>query len=339
MYEFVDPSIQCTYNGINCNNYLKDNGCFTGEVEFVYTVKNVGDTCHNIERVFTTMNLAGYRALAIDCESRLSCPDQEWQWTETRYIEPCQGNVAIAIDIETDAGNVDPSLGDVIVFAQPNLDSPVQAPTAVVTKPPVQAPTPAPIGLYPTVQADTSKTCTSRPNMMKFEFLPQICEYSINSQFIPYRKKRYLRHNNKDTASTKTNTVNTKDNKKENKKDNKTKDNKTKDEDNKVEDTSATDNGYECTGTSFPKNQKWYAIMVTSMDETIEYFTDENVCEGTEILIVDKGIISEELKIKVYGNGSLLQTVTMNASCACNEGEMSVGHSWGSFKLIDFREE
>ena len=160
---------------------------------------------------------------------------------------------------------------------------------------------------------------------MKFEFNPQMCGFSENNQFVRRVKMRNLRALKKDNKD----------------KDSKKKDKKQEDKYFILSDEDDSDADYYCKNscTSFPVNQKWYAVVVTSMDGTIEYFADDRICEGTDFWISHEGQpLAEELMFKVYANEELLQTVTMNASCACNEGEINKGHSWGSFILKDFEE-
>ena len=192
MYEFTDPFVTCSYNGVNCAAILA-NGCFAGEVDLGYTIENVGKTCHKIEALFAKLNDADPRAIPIDCDSSHSCPGQVWPLSEKRYIDFCDfddSTIKVSIDVQTNAGDDSPFdffNSGLVSNPVPPKSTPRPTPrsTPRSTPRPTPRPTPSPVTLAPVPEGEPS-ICSSTPDQITFLF-------NYNKQ------RRNLRHNRDST--------------------------------------------------------------------------------------------------------------------------------------------
>ena len=302
---------------MDCNDYIKDVGCFAGVADLTYHVKNVGATCHNLDGLFTSLNFKDRRLLPFECNWRQSCPNDEFEWTEKRYIEPCtNGVLSIDLDIETD--NL---LGITLQASHPFENSTPPTVPAPAPTPPLNNNAPTYVAPEPISEApgpESVDTCTSRPDLLKFKFFPDFkCARNNNNQFEQFGERRYLRSL-------------------------KHKDEDKKDKDNKESSNMSNSppmSSYYCQQHATLRSEwQWYSLKVSSIDGKAIYY-DEKICSDTEFIVgTQNKALPEELKFEVFYSNELVQTVVMNSSCRCSLGDLKIGHIFGSFELVNFNE-
>ena len=304
------------YNGEDCGK-LAATACFSGEVDLTHTIKNVGDTCHNIAKVRALFHTDKARYLAIDgsygCASRLSCPNDEFTFTEKRFVDFCDANgaITVAITVETDSG--DETTASTILQIDANTDAPFNDDETGGEEPIV---------------------CNSHPSEMWFEFTHRNCDGSSNSQFtVPKLRRRGLRHNassgsSKDTSKTK------------DKKSSKTDVVVVVDE--RYEEPLADSPVYSCKQLQMFGNDDdaKVRIVITSVDEKTLYWSGADICTGTDIHIGaedGKSLIASDIMVRIYGgvNGDEIQQIIMHTGCTSHV--MTVDETFGAFQLTGFR--
>ncbi len=164
----ADPSVECTYQGMSCEDYMNTNGCFTGEADIKYNIQNVGSMCNIIERIDVLFASDPSRTIALDddysCSDRRICPGDVWTLEEKRVISGCLiRDVSIMLEITTGSGKT-------LLSIDGNTSA--KAPTSTLS-----------------TKWSLSTECASRPTKIWFKFTGSACPTIMT------RRLRYLNHN------------------------------------------------------------------------------------------------------------------------------------------------
>lgn len=303
--------IFCVYNGKDCNDYIKENGCFAGEVELIYNPYNAGNGCHDITQATSRIN-GVERALAFNgghsCDDRRSCPGEFFEFTQMRYFDFCKfnGDIDSDLEIDTTGGSTTVPLSFTII-RNDGVD---------VTLPPAPKPTPSPVAPTPTNMGE----CKDHPSQLWLTFNPRTCKESSNShsQFIVKRNLRGLKHN---SSGSKT------------KKSKYDKD----DKDKKDDGGDAVTPEYMCQDYKTFGYDPKVEIRITSIDGTIVYTDMANVCDGTEMVIGNGSEkIAYDIKIQIYEKENLYQEIVMHTACATQA--MSLNDIFGSIQVTGIKD-
>lgn len=180
------PALECFYNNKSCDDYEE---CFQGEVDFKYTIKNVGIACYNVEKIEVFFNNGGSKALALDdtytCSDLDFCPYDVLVLTDKRFVDTCDlAGQVVGIIIKCDFGtgtgdvSVDWSVKEsAIPVAQP-VARPVARPG---THPPVASPVSLPDPVSPTIK-DFDVVCGSRAYFLQYTYTGGSCGDADNDQ-------------------------------------------------------------------------------------------------------------------------------------------------------------
>lgn len=354
------------YENQECADSVPGNGCFTGEVDFIHQVQNVGFTCHEISQVYSSaINLALGG-------SRNSCPNDIFDFVVKKEVTFCSGkryDFGFELGIFTSAGTAPVTSTITINLPEGITDSapiPPKPLTPVPTKAPIKAPTKAPV-LLPTPMAPApapvtttvtapAKMCEDHPTQLWLTFTSRSCTESNNEQFSVGRR-RGLGQKSKYGYRASTNsgkgirrglkhrsTGSGKGSKKSKKDDQKKPSSNTKPDDNEdggegvVVDTNIE---YSCGDYEIFGSDPKVMISITSINEEVLYWSGSNICEGTDIVIGD-GIskIASEIKIKIYADSGtkgtkLHQQIIMHTACVTKA--MSLGDIFGAIEVTGMR--
>lgn len=301
--------IDCVYNGQSCNDYIRKNGCFSGEVELIYTAVNEGNGCHEITQATSRIGSVE-RALAFNggfgCGDRRSCPGDYVKFTQMRYFDFCKFNGFIDSDLEIDTtgGSATVVPMSFTIIRNDGVDP---------TPKPTPKPTPSPVAPTPTNMGE----CKDHPSQLWLTFNPRICKDSSNSQFIVKRNLRRLKHN-----SSGSNTKNSKYDK--------------DDKDKKDDGGDAVTPEYMCQDYKTFGSDPKVEIRITSFDGMTVYTEMANVCDGTEIVIGNGSEkIAYDIKVQIYSEGYLYQEIVMHTACVT--GAMSLNDTFGSIQVTGIK--
>ena len=318
------------YNGEDCGE-LAATACFSGEVDLTHTIKNVGDTCHNIAKVRASFHTDKARYLAIDgsygCASRLSCPDDVFTFTEKRFVDFCETNGAIKVAITVETASGDETTTSTTLQIDVKEDAPF------TDDDPDDEPN------------DEISVCNSHPSEMWFEFTPRDCDGSSNIQFtVPKIRRRGLRHNSSPRSSKDTSKNASKKTSNNTSKDKKSSKTDVVDEPYRYEEPLADSPVYSCKQLQMFGNDDdaKVKIVITSVDEKTLYWSGADICTGTDIHIGaenGKSLIASDIMVRIYDGvkGDEIQQIIMHTGCTSHV--MTVDETFGAFQLTGFRKD
>lgn len=358
------------YENQACADSVPGNGCFTGEVDFIHQVQNVGFTCHEISQVYSSaINLALGG-------STNSCPNDIFDFVVKKEVTFCSGksyDFGFELGIFTSAGTAPVTSTITINLPEGITDSnpippkpltpqPVPAPTKAPTKAPVLLPTPmapAPAPVTTTVTAPAN-ICEDHPTQLWLTFTSRSCTESNNAQFSVGRRRglgqkskyggyrastnsgkgirRGLKHN---SGSGKGKSPSKSSGKSPSNSSNTSKPKPDDNEDGGEGVVVDSNIEYSCSDYEIFGSDPKVMISITSINEEVLYWSGSNICEGTDIVIGDgKSKIASEIKIKIYADSGnkgtkLHQQIIMHTACVTKA--MSLGDIFGAIEVTGMR--